>query len=194
MKKWILLLSVAVLAGCANIAKLDSEQTFNGKMSVKLAQAWNKINLPGAQQPFELMTQDGFTLDQLRIWPGIAPSVALVVEPPKNAQGKAPRVPKFAQGMKLDELASLFEQIHAIDGSAVTLDKTEPALLGGRQGVRLEFSVVRQGDGLQIKGVAWAAEHKGHFYGMSYTAPRLGFFQRYSAQVEEIAKSVAFKN
>ena len=122
MKKWILMLSVAVLAGCASIAKLDSEQTFNGKMTVKFAQAWNKINLPGAQQPFELMTQDGFTLDQLRIWPGIAPAVALVAEPPKNAQGKAPRVPQFAQGMKLDELARHGADSYGVIAKVAVLD------------------------------------------------------------------------
>ncbi len=193
MKKLFLLAMTLLVVGCASIVKVDGEQTINGKMSVKLPQPWNKVSLAGSQQPFELWTQDGVTIDQLRFWSGVAPAVALVAEPPKNSQGKAPRVPKFTVGMKLDQFASVFEQIHAIDGSAVTIDKVEPAQLGSQQGVRLEFSVVRQGDGLQLRGIAWAAEFKGQFYAASYVAPRLGFFQRNLPQVLDIAKSVTLK-
>jgi hypothetical protein len=193
MKKLLLIALTLIVAGCANIVKVEGEQVINSKMSVKLPQAWNKINLPGSQQPYELWTQDGVFVDQLRFWAGINNGANLVVAPQKNSQGKAPRVPVFTSGMKLDQMASLFEQMYAIDGSAVTLDKVEPASFGAQQGVRVEFSVVVQGSNLQLKGVAWAAEHKGQFYATSYVAPRLSFFPRYLPQVQDIAKSASIK-
>lgn len=193
MKKLLLIALTLIVVGCANIVKVDGEQTINSKMTVKLPEAWNKIALPGSQQPFDLWTKDGVFVDQLRMWAGIAPNAGLITAPPKNSQGKAPRIPTFTAGMKLDQMASLFEQIYAVDGSAVTIDKLEPATWGAQQGIRLEFSVVRQGDGVQLKGVAWAAEFKGQFYATSYVAPRLSFFPRYLPQVQDIAKSAAFK-
>lgn len=193
MKKILLIAVSVIVVGCANIVKVDGEQTVNSKMTVKLPESWNKINLPGSQQPYELWTKDGIFVDQLRMWAGINTGANLVVAPPKNSQGKAPRVPVFTTGMKLDQMASLFEQMYAIDGSTVTLDKVEPASFGAQQGVRVEFSVVVQNSNLQLKGIAWAAEHKGQFYATSYVAPRLSFFPRYLPQVQDIAKSAAIK-
>ncbi|MFM7330696.1 MAG: hypothetical protein ACKO1L_03395 [Brachymonas sp.] len=193
MKKLLLIALTLIVAGCANIVKVEGEQMINSKMSVKLPQAWNKVNLPGSQQPYELWTQDGVFVDQLRFWAGINSGANLVLAPQKNSQGKAPRVPMFTAGMKLDQIASLFEQMYAIDGSAVTIDKVEPATFGSQQGVRVEFSVLVQGSNLQIKGIAWAAEHKGQLYATSYAAPRLSFFPRYLPQVQEIAKSAVIK-
>jgi hypothetical protein len=193
MKKLLLIALSLIVVGCANIVKVEGEQVINSKMSVKLPQAWNKINLPGSQQPYELWTQDGVFVDQLRFWAGINNGANLVVAPQKNSQGKALRVPMFTSGMKLDQMASLFEQMYAIDGSAVMLDKVEPASFGAQPGVRVEFSVVVQGSNLQLKGVAWAAEHKGQFYATSYVAPRLSFFPRYLPQVQDIARSAAIK-
>ena len=193
MKKLLLIALALIIAGCANIVKVEGEQNINSKMTVKLPQAWNKINVAASQQPYELWTQDGVFVDQLRIWAGINNGANLVVAPQKNSQGKAPRVPVFTSGMKLDQMASLFEQMYAIDGSAVTLDKVEPSTFGAQQGVRVEFSVVVQSSNLQLKGVAWAAEHKGQFYATSYVAPRLSFFPRYLPQVQDIAKSAVIK-
>lgn len=193
MKKLLLIVLTLIVVGCANIVKIEGEQTINAKMTVKLPQAWNKVGATASQQPYELWTQDGVFVDQLRIWAGINNGANLVVTPPKNSQGKAPRVPVFTAGMKLDQMASLFEQMYAIDGSVVTLDKVEPASFGAQQGVRVEFSVVVQSSNLQLKGVAWAAEHKGQFYATSYVAPRLSFFPRYLPQVQDIAKSAVIK-
>ena len=194
MKKLLLLAIALIIVGCANIVKVDGEQTINSKMTVKLPQAWNKVNVAASQQPYELWTQDGVFVDQLRIWAGISNGANLVVAPQKNSQGKAPRVPVFTAGMKLDQIATLFEQMYAIDGSAVTLDKVEPATFGAKQGVRVEFSVVVQSSNLQFKGVAWAAEHKGQLYAISYVAPRLSFFPRYLPQVKDIASSAVIKD
>ncbi len=191
MKKFLLIALTLIVVGCANIVKVDGEQTINSKMTIKLPDAWNKVS--ATQQPFELWTKDGVFVDQLRLWAGIEANKGLITAPPKNSQGKAPRIPTFTTGMKLDQMASLFEQIYAVDGSAVIIDKLEPATWGAQQGIRLEFSVVRQGDGVQLKGVAWAAEFKGQFYATSYVAPRLSFFPRYLPQVQDIAKSAAFK-
>lgn len=193
MKKSLLIALTLMIVGCAAIVKVEGEQTINSKMLVKLPQAWNKVSTTATQQPYELWTQDGVFVDQLRFWAGVANGSNLVTTPPKNSQGKAPRVPVFTAGMRLDQMASLFEQMYAIDGSSVTIDKVEPTVFGGQQGVRVEFSVVVQTSNLQLKGMAWAAEHKGQFYAASYAAPRLGFFPRYLPQVQDIAKSAQIK-
>jgi hypothetical protein len=193
MKKLLLVALTLIIVGCANIVKVEGEQTINSKMTVKLPQAWNKISATASQQPYELWTQDGVFVDQLRFWAGVNNGASLVTTPPKNSQGKAPRVPVFTSGMRFDQMANLFEQMYAIDGSAVTLDKVEPTSFGAQRGVRVEFSVVVQTSNLQMKGVAWAVEHKGQFYATSYVAPRLGFFPRYLPQVQDIAKSVVIK-
>lgn len=194
MKKILVLIIAFVLAGCANIMKVDGEQAINAKMVVKLPQPWNKVNAPGGQQPFELWTQDGVFVDQLRFWAGVNGGASLVTPPPKNAQGNAPRVPVFTAGMKLDQLASLFEQVYAVDGSAVTIDRIEPAQLGNQPGVRIELSIVRAGGNpVQLKAAVWAAESKGQLYAVGFAAPRLGFFPRYLPQVQEMARGVVIK-
>jgi hypothetical protein len=83
--------------------------------------------------------------------------------------------------------------MYAIDGSAVTLDKVEPTNFGGQPGIRVEFSIVVRGSSLQLKGAAWAAEHKGQFYATSFVAPRLGIFPRYLPYVQDVAKSAVIK-
>jgi hypothetical protein len=194
MKKILLIAITLIIVGCANIVKVEGEQVINSKMAIKLPQAWNQISKNATRQPYELWTQDGVFVDQLRFWAGVSSGTGLVIAPPKNAQSKAPRIPVFNTGMKLDQMASLFEQIYAVDGSVVTIEKIEPTTFAAQQGVRVEFSVVRQGENsLQLKGVAWAAESKGQFYAISYAAPRLSFFARYLPQVQEIAKSAVIK-
>jgi hypothetical protein len=194
MKKLLLIALTFIVVGCANIVKVEGEQVINAKMAVKLPQAWNKISATASRQPYELWTQDGMFVDQLRFWAAIPSGTGLVTKPQSNSQSKAPRIPVFASGMKLDQMANLFEQVYAVDGSAVTIDKIEPTTFASQQGVRVEFSVVRQGENsLQLKGVAWAAESKGQFYAISYAAPRLSFFGRYLPQVQEIAKSAVIK-
>src|SRR5204863_150929 len=87
---------------------------FGRMLALKVAGAWNKVAPPGSRQPYDVWTQEGIFLDELRFWAAVKPGEALVVPPPVRAQDqKAPRVPTFTPGMSADQLVNLFETIYA---------------------------------------------------------------------------------
>ena len=188
MKKFVSLLLIALLAGCATVVKVEGDQVVNQRLSVKLTDAWNKMPNT-ASQPYELWTQEGVTLDQLRLWAAVKPGQNLI-NPPRNSSGqKAPRVPTYTAGMAPDQLVNLFEVMYSADGSIVNMDKVEPALFAGEKGVRFEFSVTRKGDDVHLRGVGWVAVHRNELYAASFVAPRLSFFPRLLPLAERVVQS-----
>jgi len=196
MKKFLLpLLLAALLAGCASIDKLEGEQVVNQRLAVRLTDAWNKVNIPGQRQPYEMWTQEGLSLDQLRFWAGVRPGESLMVLPAGStpAGQKAPRVPTYTAGMSPDQLVSLFEIMYAHDGSLVTIDRVEPATFVGGRGVRFEFTVVRKRDDLQLGGVGWVSVRGGDLFAATFVAPRLSFFPRLLPKAESVVRSAQVK-
>jgi hypothetical protein len=184
----------AVLAGCASIEAVEGERVLAGRLTVVVGPAWNRIRSTEDKQPYETWTQHGFTLDQLRLWPGIASGESLVAPRPLPPGGqRAPRVPTFRAGMSPDQLANLFEVLYAMDGSQVTLTRLDAERFAGERGLRLAFSVLRQRDDLQLSGVAWMAVRQDRLYALAYTAPRLAFFDRGRPQAEAVAASARIK-
>jgi hypothetical protein len=175
-----LILLISLLAGCAGVVKLEGNQTINGKMTVKLDDAWNKINLPGSKQPFDQWTQEGLTLDQLRLWAAIPSGHSLVTIPAttREAGNAAPRLPTFKAGMPADQLVNLFEIMYSSDGSIVTTTKVEQSSFAGEKGVKFEFTVLRKSDDVQLRGVAWIVVRNDQLYAASFVAPKLSFFPR----------------
>ncbi|MEN9539200.1 MAG: hypothetical protein RLZZ126_1435 [Pseudomonadota bacterium] len=192
MKKILLTISVVLLSACTSIVKVEGEQVINQKMVIKLPQAWNKLANP-SNQPYEVWTQEGVTLDQLRLWSGVASGAALANPVQRPASGKEPRKPVFTRGMPLDQIASQFEAVFAVDGSNVTMDKLDPVPFMGQKGLRFEFTVTRQSDGVILKGLGWAAEAKGQLHAVTYTAPRLSFFQRHADSVRALVATATLK-
>lgn len=192
MPRWIVLLGLALtltLAGCASIAPVEGERIVGGRLVVQANPAWNQLSAPQDKQPFELWTQHGFGLDQLRLWGGVRDGQPLLT-PPTPAQGqKAARVPTFRATMEHDQLANLFEVLYAADGSQVQITRMEPARFVGVRGVKLTFNVLRQRDDVQLSGVVWMAVHQGELFAVAYTAPRLGFFSRGVQGVESMVGS-----
>lgn len=183
--------AVVLLAGCATtVVKVEGDQVVNGRMRVRLTDAWNKVTPAGGDQPYESWTQEGLALDQLRLWAAL-PAGRNLVAPPKNVPSgqTAPRVPTFTTGMQPDQLVSLFEVLYAIDGSMVNVGKVEPTVFAGEKGVRFEFAVTRKSDGVQLSGIGWAAIRKDELYAASFVAPRLSFFSRLAPMVERVVKS-----
>jgi hypothetical protein len=195
MKKLISLLLIALLTACASVVKVEGEQVINGHMAVQPTQAWNKFALPNNRQPFEIWTQDGITLDQLRFWAAIAPGQSLMAAPtsPPPAGQKAPRIPTYTAGMPPDQLVSLFEILYAHDGSLVTVTRVEPTVFAGEKGARFEFSVVRKSDSVQLSGVGWVALKKNELYAATFVAPKLSFFPRLLPQAERVVKTASIR-
>nr|WP_315491140.1 hypothetical protein [uncultured Rhodoferax sp.] len=195
MKKIIATLLIAILAGCGtSIVKVEGDQIVNGRMKVRLPDAWNKVTLANNTQPYETWTQEGLSLDQLRLWAALPSGQSLVVSNQNTPSGQtAPRLPTFTAGMQPDQLVNLFEVMYSVDGSLVTVNKVEPTVFAGEKGVRLEFSVTRKSDGVQFGGVGWAAIRKGELFAASFVAPRLSFFPRLAPKAESVIRSAAIQ-
>lgn len=195
MKKILIVLLAVLMAGCASVVKVEGDQVVNGRLSVRLTDAWNKLSLPGARQPYETWTQEGLWVDQLRFWAGVRSGEALMQLPPGSAQAdqKAPRVPTFQAGMGADQLVNLFEVLYSTDGSQVTMTRIEPADFAGEKGVRFEFTVLRKRDGLPLHGKGWAAVRKNELFAATFVAPRLNFYPTLLPRAERVIATARIK-
>ena len=191
MKKLLVLIVAVLLAGCAAVVKVEGEQVVKDRLAVKLPDAWNRIAINA--EPYELWTQDGVTLDQLRMWAGVKAGQQLMRTPPAGPGQKDARVPTFAADMKPDQLVSLFEQMYSADGSRVKVTRVEPGQFAGEKGVRFEFAVTKKGNDLQLKGVGWAAVKNNELFAATFTAPELSFFKRQLPKVEGVVASARIK-
>lgn len=192
MKKLLAILFVLVLAGCAAVVKVEGDQMVNNKMAVKLPEAWNRLNYPG--QPYEVWTQEGASLDQLRFWAGVQPGKQIVTLPPSPSGQKAPRVPTFTANMTPDQLVSLFEIMYSADGSQVKVTKIEPASFAGANGVRFEMLVTMKKTDLVVRTMGWAAVRNNELFAATYHAPDLAFFKRLAPKAEAVVKTAAIKS
>lgn len=191
MKKILALVLAVLLAGCAAVVKVEGDQVVNNKLAVKLPAAWNRIAIH--QEPYELWTQDGVTLDQLRFWAGVKPGQALIRTPNTPMGQKAPRVPTFEANMTPDQLVALFEILYAADGSQVRITRIEPGEFAGEKGIRFEFAVIKKTTDLQLKGTGWAAVRGGELYAAAFTAPELAFYKRLLPKAEAVVATARIK-
>jgi len=188
----LLIMGVALaLAGCAAVVKVGPGETVVGnRIMVNIDSAWNQVNLPGSSSSATLWTMEGITIDNLELYPGLKDGDLLAQNSP-NAKNARPLA--FKASMRPDEIVALYQGLYSRDGSVFTLDKLEPADFAGGKGFRFQFTVVRKVDDVKLSGMAWAAVRDNQLFAMTYTAPRLGFFPRYQARVEQIAKTVRVK-
>ena len=195
MKKLVLSVVIALMAGCAGIVKVEGDQLVSNRLAIKVTEAWNKVNIPGTTQPYETWTQEGISLDQLRFWAGIKNGQPLMVIPAGSVPSgqKAPRVPTFSATMQPDELVSLFELLYSTDGSVVTINKVEPASFAGEKGVRFEFSVLRKGDNLTMNVKGWIAVRKDELFAATFGAPKLSFYGRLLPKAEAVVNTAQIK-
>lgn len=191
MKKLIALFVALVLAGCASVVKVEGQQLVNQKLAVNVPAAWNRI--AAHQQPYELWTQDGVSLDQLRFWAGVQPGQTLIRVPSTSMGQKAPRVPTFEANMSPDQLVSLFEILFAADGSQVRITRVEPGEFAGERGIRFEFSVIKRSTDLQLKGTGWAAVRDNQLYAATFTAPELAFYPRLLPKAQDVVATARIK-
>jgi hypothetical protein len=186
MKKLVAAALLAALAACTTITKVEGNQVVHEKLALKVTGAWNKVSPPGSRQPYDVWTQEGIYLDELRIWAAVKPGEALVVPQPARSGEKAPRVPTFSANMSAEQLVSLFETMYSMDGSLVKITKVQPAPFAGESGVRFEFSVARKRDDVQLLGVGWVRVHKGELFAATFVAPKLSFYTRLAPKAEEV--------
>ena len=186
---WLsVLMVVAICGGCAIPLQVqEGESTVGGVMLVTADPGWNHLVV--VDRPWTAWTHDGSVIDELRFWAGMPHG-----QPIAPTDNREQRPLNFRSTMRPHELVALFTSLQARDGSAVTLEKMEPAQFVGVQGVRFRFSVLRSSDDLRLSAVGWAAVRGEQLYAMTFVAPRLEFFARHEAQVERIARSARAKS
>jgi hypothetical protein len=191
----LLIAASLLLASCASVTKVEGEQVLNGRMAIKVDDAWNKVSIPGNKQPYETWTQEGLSLDQLRFWAGIKPGQPLMSLPPNaTAAGqKAPRVPTFTNGMAPDQLVAMFETMYSVDGSVVRVTKVEPSSFAGGPGLRFEFTIARKRDDLQLRGAGWAAVRNDELFAATFVAPELAFYPRLAPKALKVVATAQIK-
>lgn len=190
MKKIAALSLALILSACTTVTRIEGEQRLGNRLSLTLPSAWNKFSQP-ASVPFEVWTQDGIMLDQLRIWAAVKPDQALIIKPASDGT-KAAKAPVFKPGLRPDQWVALLEMTYASDGSTVNVDKVEPSTWAGMKAVRFEFSMTRKHDDLAFRGVGWATEQDQHFFAAVFTAPRLHFYGQLLPKVEAVVQTARF--
>jgi hypothetical protein len=189
MKKLTAVVLALALAGCANVAKMDSgDQALGTRLVVTLDGPWNQVNAPGLVGPAQTWTMEGLPVDQLRIYSGIKDG-----EPIDTARGGNAKRIDFRAGMQPDDIVGMFESMLTRDGSTFKLDKLEPWTFGGEKGFRFEFTFTRKIDGVVNSGIGYGTVSKGELFALLYAAPRLGFFPRHKDKVDQIARSARLK-
>ena len=187
--RW-LVLSLAVLAGCAQVSKVNTGAVVvRDRMLVDVAEPWNQFER-GLNPMAASWANEGLFVDTLQFYVGIKDG-GLIAPTPSEPKGVAPLV--FKSTMQPAEVATLFQNLWARDGSTFTIDRIEPNNWLGGDGFRVEFSAVRSTDDVRMLGVAWGAVRNGELFIISYSAPRLTFFARYRPRAEAIAKSARLK-
>jgi hypothetical protein len=190
--KTLAVLGLALLLGACGtvVTRVEGEQRLAERLTLQLPQAWNKLE-QAKDVPYELWTQEGPLLDQLRLWVALKPEQALIPKPPSDSPKDA-KLPVFNPGLRPDQWVGLLESAYAADGSVVSVDKVEPSTLGGARAVRFEFSMTRKSDELAVRGTGWAAEQDQRFYAAVFTAPRLHFYPAMLPQVQSLIQTARF--
>lgn len=191
IRRLMLAAAALLIAGCAQVSHVATgEVTLKERLLVTVDKPWNQFER-GLGDNTPTWTQDGITVDALRFYVGLKDGDLLAPLPPE-AKGHKPLA--FRATMRTNELMTLFEGVYARDGSTFTLDKVEPHTFVGSEGFRFEFSSIRKFDEVRLRGIGWGAVRNGQLFVITYTAPRLAFFERHLPEAEKIARSARVKS
>lgn len=194
IRKILALGGLALLAACVRpatwVGLAQGEVVVCGRLVVRHDGAWSRLE--GADEPkHDVWTSDGLPLDQLHFHTALADGESLVVLKDRPADKGLPR---FRPDMQAQEVVELYGAFAARDGSAFMLEKLAPARFGGEEGFRFEFSRVRKGDEVRTRGVGYGAIRKGELFLMVFEAPRIHYFAKHLARVEELARSARIRD
>lgn len=185
------LILAALISGCAVVTKVETgEAVVKNRLTVQVSTPWNKFER-GLGDNTPTWTVDGITVDALQFYVGVKDG-ELIAPTPTGGKGIEPLI--FKAAMQPGDVVALFQGLLTRDGSAFALDKLEPAEFVGSRGFRFEYSLIRKVDDVRMRGVAYGAVRSGELFVINYSAPRLAFFPRHSAQVEVLAKSARVKS
>lgn len=184
-----LLVALVVLAGCTKpatwVGVASGELVVCERLAVRIDGAWSRLE--GTQRPkHDVWTSEGMPLDQLHFYTGLAEGESFV--PVKDRPADKP-LPRFRKDMQAQDVVEMYEAFASRDGSVFKLEKLGPARFADEDGFRFEFSRVRKGDDVRMRGVAYGAIHRGELFLLTYEAPRIYYFPKHLPQIEAIAQS-----
>lgn len=190
-RRLALALAATVLAaGCAQVSHVATgEVVLRERLAVTVDKPWNQFER-GLGDNTPTWTQDGITVDALRFYVALKDG-ALIVPTPSEPKGTKPLA--FKAGMSPSEIVALFEGAFVRDGSTFQLERLTPQPFAGQAGFRFEYSGVRKLDEVRLKGIGWGSVRNGELFLITYSAPRLSFFDRHVASAETIAKSARIR-
>jgi hypothetical protein len=185
-KLWLAVVVCLLLAGCA-IQPIDPGKPVTvGDITVNNPQLkWARITT--AATSGTVWTVDGLGLDELRFYPDIASGHPLL-------SSRDDGVPVYSSTMLPDDVVELFasslgragfRQVHTSD--------VKPTLLGTVPALTFHLAFTNP-DGLEMEGLALAAQRGGSLDAMLFIAPREYYFDRYAATVKALFSSTEFKN
>ncbi|TCS72134.1 hypothetical protein EDC61_10648 [Sulfuritortus calidifontis] len=189
MKKLLLLGMTLLLASCANVSKVGpGEVAVKDQLTAKLDSAWNRVEFPSSGKS-ELWTTDGLTLDSLVFYVGVADGEPLAELAGRQDKQQA----RFRSAMPPHEIVELYGTVASEGGNSFKLDKLAPAAFLGNDGFRFDFTLLRKGDEVELKGVAYGAVRNGKLYLMTFRAPKLYYFNKHLGRVEAVARSLKLR-
>jgi hypothetical protein len=186
-RRALLALAAAVFAaGCAQVSKVATgDVTIRDRLIVTTDRPWNQFERGITDNP-PTWTQDGLAVDALRFYVGLKDGELLA---PTTSDPKATRPLAFRSSMTATDVVTLFEALYSRGGSTFQLDRLAPQPFLGAEGFRFEFSGIRKEDEVRLRGIGWGTVRNGELWVVTYTAPRLSFFDRHLGAAESVVRS-----
>jgi hypothetical protein len=173
------------LAGCASFTGVDPGQpvTVGERVQLEPQVQWASIVDPRFHSP--MWTIDGFGLDELHFFVGIADDQPLFL-----LDGQKPEeLPHFKSGMIASDVMELVVGAMSRAGNQqVRARGLAPAPFGSAQGFRFDLTFT-SADGLEMKGTALAAVRGKTLDVIVYDAPAEYYFGAHLPTVEKVLAS-----
>ncbi|MEW6687462.1 MAG: hypothetical protein AB1452_00090 [Pseudomonadota bacterium] len=190
----LIALLLLLLSACTTVTKVGPGSVTVKDMQIALDGPWNRFEssalvlfqAPGAT---EIWTREGFTLDVLAFYFGIADGETIGMALPRTQK----KMPQFRLRMTPHEIVEAFETVVTQDGSLFKLARLEPARFAGGEGFRFEYELKRKGDSLLFNGVGYGTVANQKLYLMAYSAPRTYYFPKLLPALEAAVRSATIK-
>ncbi len=138
----------------------------------------------------ETWTVDGDALNRLEFVKGASNGDALIALDLEDRENGRSELPVFDRGMTGLEVHDLYvATLSQLGYSRIATRDVAPWQLGRRPGFRFAFSHVAE-DGLEREGLALGFFDDGELWLVTYTAPKVHYFQKYRPQVEALLSSM----
>lgn len=194
LRALLVTLVVLTLSACVALTKIGPGPVTVKDMNFTLEGPWNRFEsgmlvlfqAPGAT---EIWTREGFSLDVLAFYAGVADGETLGQALPRSQT----KLPPFRASMAPHEIVELLETLVTQDGSAFKLGKLEPVAFAGGDGFRFEYTLRRKDDSLLFNGVGYGSVAGKRLYLMTFSAPRAHYFGKLLPDVEAVARSARVK-